>query len=217
MTASARIDLNAFLSGRLDRSDHTARKWCPPPIYDTYSYMSRTELRILALLRRFLEKNLENKTATKGPDDYDLKIDDQVEKFLDLEQKLTYFLITASIGPIAFALSFVKDETKNLSGIWIAMAVGVVVGLLAAGLALFSLHFELDSYQKHLGCRYARKAWADLTKPEQDEWDKINARARIFLKYSFIALLAEITILTFFLMVLLHAKTRCVTLHGYWI
>jgi hypothetical protein len=58
---------------------------------------------------------------------------------------------------------------------------------------------------------------ARRAKQEQDEWDKINARARIFLKYSFIALFAEITVLAFVLIALLRAKTRFVTIHGYWI
>jgi hypothetical protein len=140
--------------------------------------MSRTELRLLALSRRLLEKNLKSTNVETGPDEYDLKIDSQVEKFLDLKQKLTYFLITASVGPIAFAVSFVKDETKNLSGIWIAMTVGVIIGLLAAGFALFSLHFELISYQKHLGCRYARKGWADLATA------RVNALRQVLTEFS---------------------------------
>jgi hypothetical protein len=155
-------------------------------------------------------KNLGSPTTGTVPNEYDLKIDSQVEKFLDLKQKLTYFLITASVGPIAFALSFVKDETKNISGIWIAMATGVVIGLLAAGFALFSLHFELTSYQKHLRYRYERKSWADLTAVEQSQWNKINARAHTFLKFSFIALFAEIAVLAVSLMILLHTKTRVV-------
>ncbi|MGA8657669.1 MAG: hypothetical protein WB586_16110, partial [Chthoniobacterales bacterium] len=93
--------------------------------------MSKTNLRLLVLARRYLEKYLASSTAAATVDEYDLKIDSQVEKFLDLKQKLTYFLVTASIGPIAFALTFVKDVAKNLFGIWVAMFIGIVLGLVS--------------------------------------------------------------------------------------
>jgi hypothetical protein len=140
-------------------------------------------------------------------DDYELKIDSQVEKFLDLKQKLTYFLITASIAPIAFSLGFVKDETKSLSGIWIPMVVGIVIGLLSAGFALFSLNAEVASYQKHLGYRYQRKVWTDLSTKEQNQWKRLNADARWFLRGSFSTLFAEFILLAIVLMLFLHAKT----------
>jgi|HubBroStandDraft_4_1064222.scaffolds.fasta_scaffold113411_2 hypothetical protein len=166
--------------------------------------MSKTNLRLLVLARRYLEKYLASSTAAATVDEYDLKIDSQVEKFLDLKQKLTYFLVTASIGPIAFALTFVKDVAKNLFGIWVAMFIGIVLGLVSTGCALYSLHLELASYQKHLGYRYARKRWDDLSQKEKDDWNDINVKAGLFLKFSFIALFAEITALTLFLVALLH-------------
>jgi hypothetical protein len=175
--------------------------------YDRYGIMSETNLRLLVLARRYVEKYLATDGTAASIDEYDLKIDGQVEKFLDLKQKLTYFLVTASIGPIAFALSFVKDVAKHLFGIWIAMFIGILLGLVATGCALYSLHLELGSYQKHLGYRYARKQWEDLSKDAQTEWDDINARAGLFLKFSFIALFAEVTALTLFLMVLLHRQS----------
>jgi len=46
-------------------------------------------------------------TAAENNDQaFELSIDQQVEKFLELRQKLSYFLITASIAVIAFSINF---------------------------------------------------------------------------------------------------------------
>lgn len=101
---------------------------------------------------------------------YDLKIDEQVAAFLETKQKLTYFLITASVAVTAFLINFAmtnRAEVRNITWLIITSAVG---GLLTAGFSLLSLHYELRSYNMHLGYRYQRKTWETLTKAEQDTW-----------------------------------------------
>lgn len=132
----------------------------------------------------------------QNPTEYDLAIDTQAEKFLELKQKLTYFLVTASVAPIAFAISFAKDEIDRPGPGWFFLALGLSglsCGLLSAGTALLSLHRELKSYRKHIQYRYARKSWEELTKEDQEEWDRLNKSAAFFLKVSFGMLFLEIT------------------------
>ncbi len=38
-----------------------------------------------------------SENVTSEPSEYELKIDAQVKKFLETKQKLTYFLVTASV------------------------------------------------------------------------------------------------------------------------
>ncbi len=44
-------------------------------------------------------------TANPVESDYDLKIDDQVTKFLESNHKLTNFLITAAVGTLGYTMS----------------------------------------------------------------------------------------------------------------
>jgi len=166
---------------------------------------------------RLLSGQPAEKPVPPRPDEYELKIDAQAEKFLDQKQKLTYFLITASVTPIAFVLSFVKDDLRNLSWLWSMMVVGVLLGLGSAGCALRALSFELVSYQSHIACRYARKSWSDLSKDEQDRWDKINQSAALFFRLSFISLFAEMIGFAIFLVAFLIGRSHAGTPRGYWV
>jgi len=42
--------------------------------------------------------------------DYELKVDEQVEKLLESKQKLIYFVVTASAASIAFAVDFASKN-----------------------------------------------------------------------------------------------------------
>lgn len=129
---------------------------------------------------------------------YTLAIDEQVEKFVDIKQKLTYFLVTASVAVVAFLVSFVADnptvgDLDAAEGARLALLVtSALAGFSAAGLALINLHLEHRSYSRHLKYRYQRKDWDDLTKKEQDRWDVINKAASWCLLGAFTALAAEI-------------------------
>src|SRR5919197_467884 len=86
------------------------------------------------------------RTETGGspPDpttEYDLKIDAQVEKFLELKHKLTFFLITAAVGSIGYTLKFSIDKLTEIAGHpgrTICLLAATLVGLLAVVFALFS-------------------------------------------------------------------------------
>jgi hypothetical protein len=139
------------------------------------------------------------KSSEQSPSDYDLSVDAQTENFLELKQKLTYFLITASVAPIAFALTLLQDRLSNLdqAGYLLATFVpGVVCGLLSSGSALRAIYCEMESYRLHIASRYARKTWQDLPVKEQNHWDKLNRSASLYLEASFITLFTEFALLS---------------------
>jgi MFS family permease len=132
------------------------------------------------------------------PAEYELRIDAQAEKFLETKQKLSYFLITASIAPIAFAIQYAGGRLGAVGG-WVWMLIlGLVAGVLCTAAVLWALYCELKSYQKHIAYRYQSKRWTDLTAAQQTEWDKLNQQARRSLNASLVLLLAEITLLVGF-------------------
>lgn len=127
-----------------------------------------------------------------NPNEYDLKVDAQVEKFIDLKQKLTYFLITASVAIIAFLFNFVtKYRSEAESFVWLVIT-SSIAGLLTSGFSLISLYLGLESYRKHIDNRYKKKNYGSLTVEEKAEWDWFNIWASNFLKYAFIFLFIEI-------------------------
>ena len=137
-----------------------------------------------------------------GEDDYQLAIDTQAEAYLQLRQKLTYFIVTASIVVISFALNFyIGNEHSSallhkLHGV--ILAVAAICALAASGAALISLHFGHLSFRKHLEARYAKKEWLNLTQHERDMWNRINKTTSIALFLSFVLLFGEILVLLIF-------------------
>lgn len=132
------------------------------------------------------------------PSDYDLKIDSQVEKFLETKQKLTYFLITASVAVIAFMFSFVHDnKSEAITFVWLVI-LSSISGLLTAGFSLLNIRYELQSYRLHLKSRYERKDYSTLDQREQEKWDRINQKAYSLLMLAFVFLFAEIFLAVLF-------------------
>lgn len=130
---------------------------------------------------------------SQNPNEYELKIDAQVEKFVEIKQKLTYFLITASVAVIAFLANFVtkyRTEAGNL--VWL-MIFSSLAGLFTSGFSLINLQLELKSYKLHLKYRYQQKSWDSLNDKEKSEWNKVNSLASRILIGAFVSLFIEIT------------------------
>jgi hypothetical protein len=120
---------------------------------------------------------------TNSPDEqckYDLEIDTQVAKFVEIKQKLTYFLVTASVAVIAFLVNFTVENRAQVGCyIWL-LTLSSIAGLITAGSSLLSLNFELRSYTLHLKYRYEKKNYESLGPEEQEKWERINKFARGF-------------------------------------
>jgi hypothetical protein len=140
-------------------------------------------------------------------DRYELAIDTQVEKFLDLKQKLAYFLITASGVITGFTAKFVVDNARvgqhfTTSRVeTVCVIASAVAGLAAAGASLFNIHLEHRSYRLHLKYRYERKAWTELTAEQQKTWDDINKWAADLLRVAFVCLFVQTAFAVFFFVV----------------
>lgn len=145
--------------------------------------------------------------APSEASDYDLNVDAQVEKFVEIKQKLTYFLITASVAVTAFVVSFVVDNlrvdgrftTTTLEARLVVFS--ALAGLVTAGLSLLNIRFEHRSYLLHLGYRYKRMTWESLEQKEKQRWDRINDWAARFLAGAFAFLFFEIGLAVVFFIV----------------
>lgn len=145
--------------------------------------------------------------VTSEPSEYDLAVDSQVEKFVETKQKLTYFLITASVVVVAFTMNFFVDHATTGGRVGritpesAFLVASALAGLTTAGLALLTLRFEHSSYRLHLRYRYERKTWERLTEEQQKHWQRINDWAARLLGASFAFLFAEIALaVAFFVM-----------------
>jgi hypothetical protein len=142
------------------------------------------------LLRDFLGIQSPPAAVTPStPSEYDLKIDLQVEKFVENKQKLAYFLITASITVIGFIVNFAVTHPPRLPSMVIFSS---IAGLFTSGFSLLNLRVEHRSYNLHLKNRYLKKTWNDLTPKEQTQWDRLNQQASFFIGSAFMFLFIEI-------------------------
>lgn len=122
----------------------------------------------------------------------ELKLDEQVHRFLETKQKLTYFLITASAVVIAFLFEFIASRLDTVGTlVWVVIASGLV-GLLTAGASIGNLYMEMRSYKLHLRYRHQGRVWNDLDETEQAAWDRINGLASRLLDSGLAFLILEI-------------------------
>ena len=132
-----------------------------------------------------------NQQAQTLPEDYDLKVDEQVNKFLELRHKLTYFLVTAAVGSLGFTLSAVLGDNglqaRGYFGFGVLVLAGIVA-LLVVAAALASLHYEIRSFQLHLRYRYQRKSIDGVAAADLAAWDAINKWARRYASFAFLLL-----------------------------
>jgi len=139
-----------------------------------------------------------NNNQSQNSNEYDLKIDAQVEKFVEIKQKLTYFLIAGSIAVIVFLANFViknRADAENL--IWLII-LSSLAGLFTSGFSLVNIYLELKSYKLHIKYRYQKMNWDSLTDKEQKNWDRINILAARLLNGAFISLFIEIAFAVIF-------------------
>ncbi|HEU0049876.1 MAG TPA: hypothetical protein VFQ43_19970 [Nitrososphaera sp.] len=173
--------------------------------------LSSELLEFLRRLERLANRQPNTPIQEHTPSEYELAIDTQTEKFLETKQKLVYFIVTASIAPLAFSLSFSADKVKAITESWFlifAGLLGALSGLLSAGSALFAIHCDLHSYRRHIATRYARKSWSELSEQEQAEWNKVNALGADSLRLSLFMLFIEIALLAGFLVGVLLIQNR---------
>lgn len=138
-----------------------------------------------------------------SPDGYDLSIDTQVQEFTKLKQQLTYFIVSASVAVIVFAVNLAKDIVADDDQLRL-LAIASIAGVGAAGCALLNLHLQLSSYRLHLKYRTAGvRDFTQLPRDDREAWDRLNGRAAKLLTASFGFLATEILFAAWFMWLLL--------------
>lgn len=148
-------------------------------------------------------------------EEFNLKVDEQVAGFIEVSQKLTYFLVTGSVAVIAFMADLIFDKESLLAVTKLpgcskcVFGLVGIAGLLSAGAALKALHFEIKSYRLHLKWRYQGKGYGDLSetvepeKTDKRRWKEYNGRASFWRESSFFCFWLEMAFaVAFFILVL---------------
>lgn len=153
------------------------------------------------------ESLLTNDDIPKVPTEYDLKIDSQVEKFLELKHKLTFFLITSAVGSIGYTLNFSITRINDLThrtGRIVVLSTATIFSLLTVALSLFSLYKDISSYRLHLKYRYLRKMWEQVSPNDKKLWEKANHFSKLFEKLSFVCLVFSVILQAVLFLLFIH-------------
>jgi len=153
------------------------------------------------------ESILTNKDFPTVPDEYDLKVDSQVEKFLELKHKLTFFLVTSAVGSIGYTLNFSISRISDLThrrGRIVILSTATVFSLLTVALALFSLYKDISSYRLHLKYRYLRKMWEQVSPNDKKIWEKANHFSKLFEKLSFVCIILSVILQAVLFLLFIH-------------
>ncbi|WP_432248551.1 hypothetical protein ACRAR1_13515 [Streptomyces sanyensis] len=111
-------------------------------------------------------------------DEYNLGIDAQSEKLIDLKQKLVYFLVTAATALVVFSSKFALDYGKEFDreavnpGGTVRWLVGAAFfALLTVGLALVGIFLGHKSFERHLQFRHKKTT---PNSGESKKWDTLT-------------------------------------------
>jgi hypothetical protein len=115
-----------------------------------------------------------------------------------------YYLVTASIGVLAFSIHFYVGSVQGKAALvgrlpsrhW--FAVGGVAGLASAGLALLTVWLDVRSNVRNLAALSQGKTYDDLDSKAKGRWDNINRGRSLSLGGSFLALFVEVVCLGWF-------------------
>lgn len=145
------------------------------------------------------------------PDEYELKLDEQVGHFLGLKHSVTYFTITAAVGTFGFTINLLlTNKLLSASDTFGLILIGsaAFASLFGAGSALGALYLDIHSYYLHLKYRHERKGYSNLPKEEQTAWEDVNKWARRARVIAFISLFTTVSIQFFLILFLFVQKDQ---------
>ena len=145
----------------------------------------------------------------RPPDDYQLKLDEQVNHFYTLKHNLTFFIITAAVGTLGFSINFLITNklitSTNIFNLTLIILASLAA-LLCSGLSVLALNKDIKSFQLHLKYRHKRLTYEQLNSVQQEEWDESNKIASRARKYSLGLLVFTVTLLLFTIIILFIQK-----------
>jgi hypothetical protein len=141
------------------------------------------------------QQQVQTQQVQSGPSSYELDVDRQVEKYLDLRHSLTIFLITAAIGSIGFTLNFSVQHLDKISGHIeriVCLSLGSLLGMITAAFLFYALDRDMASFRHHLKIRYEHKSYEQLPAQEQKAWDRDIGKAKAFRSWALVSLFFSI-------------------------
>jgi hypothetical protein len=130
----------------------------------------------------------------KGPrplsklEEYDLKIDEQVQNFLEVGQRLAFYVVTAAVGSLGYTLTHAATNGVHR---WLSFSTVLLAGivtLVTVACVLLSLWYQIASYRMHLSCRTSRSQYEDLSTESKAKWNLVNRRSISLQRAAFVGL-----------------------------
>lgn len=147
-------------------------------------------------------------------DEYELKLDEQTENFLEVSQRLAFYLVAAAVGSLGFTLTYATTHVaRSFVRFGILVAAGVAA-LATVSLVLLALWNQIESYRMHLRARNRRLRYEDHSPAEQGAWDNHNKRSKLLQKVGFAGLALSISLQAAFFAVTL-APQRSNAMHHF--
>lgn len=115
--------------------------------------------------------------------EYQLKVEELANKFFEMKHKITFFLVTAAVGSIAYTLNF---SVNNLPAITAfieresCLIFGSLSALLTVAFALMSMNYDMHSNRLNLVAYFDRKQYEELTPAKKAEWTATSQKAALF-------------------------------------
>jgi hypothetical protein len=151
--------------------------------------------------------------ALSAADEYELKLDEQVENFLEVSQRLAFYLIAAAVGSVGFTLTYATGHGA-LSRLGFGILVAAAdVSLATVSLVLLALWSQIESYRMHLSARTQRLRYESLSSAKKARWETHNRRSKLLQMVGFAGLAVGIGLQAVFFVVVLAPQERSAMHH----
>ena len=135
--------------------------------------------------------------------DYELKIDEQTNKFIEVRQKLIYFLITGVVVISGFLLNYILGNLgAGRRFVYIAV-ISLGIAFITAASALANLYLGIESYRHHLSLRHQGKGNKDQTQKDVKRFRQLGKWARRFEAVAFIGFCIQVLLVGLFFILLI--------------
>ncbi len=110
-----------------------------------------------------------------------LKVEEHADKFFEMKHKITFFLITAAAGSIAYTLNFAVGRLVEVAIFperKICLIIAALGAMLTVASALLSMYYDVDANRFNLSAYFERKLYEDLPEETKRSWDRTGRRAK---------------------------------------
>ncbi|MEK6287298.1 MAG: hypothetical protein AABO57_16275 [Acidobacteriota bacterium] len=111
--------------------------------------------------------------------EHNLNVEEHADKFFEMKHKITFFLITAAAGSIAYTLNFAIGRLAEIASFperKVCLIVAAVAALITVAFSLLSMHYDVGLNALNLSAYFDRKLYTELDPDTQASWESKGKR-----------------------------------------